>query len=106
MSRLVMIFEPPFQRVNVIAALQPMVGVTIPADATVKLAIQSRDDLIEDVPNSDNDLVTGVTIAGFSSIAEITAFLNALPSAVDTRLVRMQYHNPPAPPADPMGALP
>lgn len=91
MPRLNMAFEPPFQRANVVSALTPMVGVSLPAEATVKLGIRSRDDNLDAVIDPNEDLCAGVEIDGFADLAELSTFLNALPTAVNDRLTDLRY---------------
>ena len=91
MPRLNMAFEPPFQRSNVISALQPMVGVSIPAGAEVKLSIRSRDDNLDAVIDPNEDLCSGVEINGFADLSELATFISALPTAVNERLTDFRY---------------
>ena len=93
MSRLHMVFDPPFKRSAIKKALQPLVGTSLPEEATVKLSVLSRDDDLSATPRSSDDRVSGLEIGGINTIDELVTFLQALPDAVDEGTKRLDYRS-------------
>lgn len=80
-------FSNPYAR----SQLSGLSSLTLPAGAIVTARTVPRTTALADVVSADTDEIATVTITGFTTMAELTAFLNSAPAGLHDRLSKMSY---------------